>query len=120
MLNVSIELLVYSVKNNAFYLLSTAENELILPYLDVSKIDPNKLMDRNKEFFIEELLSKHVYLDHRWLNIKLIDYEIVSDGQNIMTKIFYGCMVPFDTKIYKSFWINSDILLKTSSILKKL
>lgn len=120
MLNVSLELLIHSVKNGSFYLLSTDENQLMLPYLDVSKIDPEKLMDRNKEFFIGQLVADYVHMDPRWLNIRFVDYEILSDGHNIVTKIFYGCLIPIDTKIHKSFWINSDNLLRTSSILKKL
>lgn len=120
MLNLTIELLVYSAKNNSLYLLSTSEDELSFPAIDISNLNPVKLMDRGKEFFIQELFAKHVHLDYRWVNLKLIDYDVASDGTDISTRIFYSCMIPFDTSLRDCFWINADNLFKTSAILKKI
>jgi len=117
---VNIEFILYSNNEENFCLLSTDSDSLVLPNITFHNIDPVKLMDRTKEFFIEQTFSKYVSLDYKWANLRLLDCDIQSDGENIYTHIFYGCFVPRHSITKDAFWIVSNDLLKTSKIIKKI
>ena len=116
---VNIELILYTVSEDNFCILSSNQDSLILPKIEIDKIDSVKLMDRKKEFFIEKLFCEYVSIDYKWANLKLLDCDIQSDGENIYTHIFYGCFIPKYNITSNGFWIISNDLLKTSEIIKK-
>lgn len=111
-----------NLNSNNVNIVSSQENNLVLPHLDLSSLNPKK-QDISLNNLIRVLFEKSVNLNFSWTKPKFLNVELIHDEESntIITGIYYAIYIPENTQlINNSYWIDIKPYVPYYEILRKL
>jgi hypothetical protein len=116
----NIKVIFYTLKDANFYIASTDENELAIPGLDLTKLDPAKTIV-GIQHILKKIHVEYTELSFDWSIYKFVDVELFNNSSlELELNIYYSVFIPPNITIQKTYWINIEKLLPQYSIFRKL
>lgn len=113
--------LIYTISNNTIKMVSSNEDSMMLPQIDISTLNSKKHhIELNN--IVKVIFEKSVRLNFTWTKPKLINIELINEEENntVTTTIYYGIYVPDNTLLINSFWIDIQPYIGHYETLRKL
>lgn len=110
-----------NLTNDSISLVSTKEEALALPQIDISSLNPKK-NNINLQSITKFIFEKYVNLNFDWTQPKLIDIDLMyqEDLNLSTTAIYYGIYVPDNVILNNSYWLDIKPYVGHYDTLRKL